>query len=107
MVADIQARHSQSETQLIPETQLSALSQLSRTLSVELSSLEDSLSESADEPRRSGRVKRPSRRAASQLSQDKAAALTPAGPKGKDKGMKVRKTKSMNTSQLLDEFNLE
>lgn len=106
-MANIQARHNQSKTQLVPETQLSALSQLSKTPSVELSSLEDSSSESADEPRQSGRAKQPSRTTASQLSQDKAAALTLAGPKGKGKGKKVRKTKSMNTSQLLDEFNLE
>jgi hypothetical protein len=40
MVADIKLRHSQreSQTQLVPETQLSALSQLSKTPSVELSS---------------------------------------------------------------------
>jgi hypothetical protein len=86
MVADIQACHSQSKTQLVPKTQLSVLSQLATTPSVKLSLLEDSSSESTNEPRRSGRVKRPSRTAASQLSQDKAAALaaalTPAGLKG-------------------------
>jgi hypothetical protein len=111
MVANIQACYSQSKTQLVPETQLLVLSQLSTTPSVELSLLEDSSSESTNEPRWSSRVKRPSRTAASQLSQDKvaalAAALTLAGSKGKGKGIKVRKTKSMNTSQLLDKFNLE
>jgi hypothetical protein len=42
---------------------------------------------------------------ASQASQDRAAALAAAmkSPKGK----KVRKTKLMNTPQLLDEFILE
>jgi hypothetical protein len=42
MVAETQLRHSQHETQLVLETQLSALSQLSKTPSVELSSDEDS-----------------------------------------------------------------
>jgi hypothetical protein len=114
MVAETQLRHSQRKTQLVPETQLSALSQLSKTPSVELSSSEDSDSDSSaksstdnddpnHEPRRSSRVKRPTREAASQASQDRAAALAKAG-KGKSK--RVRKAKLMNTSQLLDEFTL-
>jgi hypothetical protein len=109
MVAETQHRQSQRETQLVPdtqpETQLSSLSQLSKTPSVEIdmSSSEDSSKDSSDnpEPRRSGRIKRPTRDAA---SQDRAAALAAAkSPKGK----KVRKAKLMNTSQLLDEFALE
>jgi hypothetical protein len=95
----------------VPKTQLSALSQLSKTLSVELSSLKESSSLSDEgndgEPRRSGRVKRPSRKEASQLPQDQALALALASPKAKGKGMKVRKAKLMNTLQLLDEFSIE
>jgi hypothetical protein len=111
MVADIKLRHSQheSQTQLVPETQLS------KTPSAELSSSEESSSSSDEgndgEPRRSGRVKRPSRKEASQLSQDQALALALAlalaSPKAKGKGMKVRKAKTMSTSQLLDEFSIE
>jgi hypothetical protein len=116
MVAETQLRHSQRETQLVLETQLSALSQLSKTPSVELSSEDNSSSSSTEsladnqEPRRSGRVKRPTRDAASQASQDRAAAALAAASskvKGKGKGRKVRKAKLMNTSQLLDEFTLE
>jgi len=77
---------------------------------IEISS-EDSSSDSGSdinpEPRRSGRVKQPTRDAASQASQasqDKAAALAAAkSPNGK----KVRKAKLINTSQLLDEFTIE
>jgi hypothetical protein len=92
MVAKTQLRYSQRETQIVPKTQLSALSQLSKTPSVELSSSEDgdgdsnssrrsSTKSSTDndnpnhEPRRSGRVKRPTRNAASQASHDRVAAL--------------------------------
>jgi len=111
-VAETQQRYSQRGTQLVPETQLSALSQLSKTPSIELSPCEDSPGSSFTksstnndaEPRRSGRVKRPTRDAASQLSQDRAAAALAAAksPKGK----KVRKAKLMNTSQLIEEFSL-
>jgi hypothetical protein len=76
--------------------------QLSKTPSVELSSSEDSDSDSDSdrhsstksstdnddpnhEPHRSGRVKRPTRDAASQASQDRAAALAKAA-KGKGRG---------------------
>lgn len=62
MVADSQLRYSQRETQLALETHLSALSQLSKTPSVELSSEDNSSSTEnlaqSQEPRRSGRVKR-------------------------------------------------
>jgi hypothetical protein len=116
MVAGTQLRYSQRETQLVLETQLSALSQLSKTPSVELSFDEDSsgssstksLTENDDpnhEPRRSGRVMRLSRVKASQLSQEAAEARLKASKKGK--GKRVRKAKLMNTSQLLDEFTLE
>jgi hypothetical protein len=107
---------SQSTTQLVPETQLSALSQLSKTPSVELSFDEDnsrsSPTESStenkndhpnQEPRRSGRVKRPSRDKASQLSQEEAEARLKASKKGK--GRKMRK--SIPTSQLLEEFAID
>jgi hypothetical protein len=47
MVAETQLRHSQRETQLVPETQLSALSQLSKTPSVKLSSSEDTDTDSS------------------------------------------------------------
>jgi hypothetical protein len=121
MVAETQLCYSQRETQLVPKTQLSALSQLPKTPNVELSSSEDSDSSRRSstksstnndnpnqEPRRSGCAKRPTRDAASQASQDKAAALAAALAKaGKGKGKKVRKAKLMNTSQLLDEFNLD
>jgi hypothetical protein len=111
MVAETQLRHSQRETQL------SALSQLSKTPSVKLSSSEDSDSDSSTEsstdnddpnhePCRLGRAKRPTCDAASQASQDRAAALAKAG-KGKGKSKRVRKAKLMNTSQLLDEFTLD
>jgi hypothetical protein len=116
MVAETQLRYSQRETQLVPETQLSALSQLSKTPSVELSFDEDSSGSSSTEsstendepdhePRRSGRVKRPSRDKASQLSQEAAAARRKASRKAK--GQRVRKTKLMNTSQLIEEFSLD
>jgi hypothetical protein len=118
-LAKIQLRHSQRETQFVPETQLSALSQLSKTPSVELSSSKDSDSDSSrhsstksstdnDDPnhehRPSSHVKRPTRDAVSQASQDRAAALAKAA---KGKGKRVRKAKLMNTSQLLDEFTLD
>jgi hypothetical protein len=110
MVADSQLRYSQHETSLVPKTQLLAMTQLSKTPSIKISSNKD-ISDDDDssdinpEPRQSGRIKRPTRDAASQASQDMAAALAAAmkSPKGK----KVRKTKLMNTSQLLDEFILE
>jgi hypothetical protein len=120
MVAETQLYHSQRETQLVPETQLSALSQLSKTPSVELSFNEDdsgsgpgpSFTESSaesdspnHEPRRSGRVKRPSQEMASQLSQEAAAARRKASKEGK--GKRVRKAKLMNTSQLIEEFSLD
>jgi hypothetical protein len=110
MVADSQLRHRQPETTLVPKTQMSALSQLSKTLSVEMGISSDDSSSDNDsdinpEPQRSRRVKRLTRDAASQASQDRAAALvaTAKSPKGK----KVRKAKLMNTSQLLDEFTIE
>jgi hypothetical protein len=59
------------------------------------------------EPRRSRRVKQPTRDAASQASQDRALAAAAALAARKGKGKKVRKAKLMNTSQLLDEFTLE
>jgi hypothetical protein len=116
MVAETQLCNSQRETQLVLETQLSTLSQLSNTPSVELSFDEDSsassstnsLTENDDpnhEPRRSGRVKKPTRDKASQLSQEAAAARLKASKQSK--GKKVRKAKLMNTSQLLDEFTLD
>ena len=110
MVAETQLRHSQRETQLVLETQLSTLSQFSKTPSVELSlSLLSEDSSDNPEPRRSGRVKRPTRDAASQVSQDRAgaAAAALAAAARSPKGKKVRKAKLMNTSQLLDEFTLE
>jgi hypothetical protein len=122
MVAKTQLRHSQHKsqckTQLVPETQLSALSQLSKTPSVELSFDEDSSASSStksltdnndpkNEPRRSGRVKRLTCDAASQASQDRALAAAAIEACLKGKGKKVRKAKLMNTSQLLDEFTLE
>jgi hypothetical protein len=89
----------------VPETQLPALSQLSKTPSVDLSFDVDSSTSSSvgsstenddpnREPRRSGRVKRPSRDKASQLSQEAAAARLKAAKK--DKVMRVRKEKLMN-----------
>jgi hypothetical protein len=104
MITETQHRHSQGETQLVSETQLSTLNYLSKTPSIDLSSEDSFRSNSPEsitgnrEPRRSGRVKRPTRNAASQASQDRAAAVRSL------KGKKVRKTKLMNTSQLLDEF---
>lgn len=56
------------------------------------------------EPRRSSRVRRPTRDAASQMSQDaKLAMLKEKKNQAKRKG----KTKAMSTSQLIEEFNLE
>jgi hypothetical protein len=104
MIADSQLCYSQCETTLVPKTQMSAMTQLSKTLSI--SSLNDSSTdpETANsnlEPRRSGRVHKPTRAQASQLSQEAAAAAAKS-PKGK----KVRKAKLMNTSQLIEEFSL-
>jgi hypothetical protein len=82
------------------------LSQLSKTLSISLP--DDSSSESLTdsdvnaEPRCSGRVKKPTRDKASQLSQEAAAAKAKAKGKGKGKSRKIRK--SILTSQLLEEF---
>jgi len=98
----------------VPETQLLALSQLSKTPSVELSSHKDSpgssstesSTESGDpnqEPRRSGRVKRPTRDKASQMSQEAAEARLKASKKGE--GRKMRK--SIPTSKLLEEFAID
>lgn len=99
----------------MPETQLSALSQLSKTPSVELSFDEESSGSSSTEssteddpnhePRRSGRVKKPSRDKASQLSQEEAETRLKASKKGK--GKRVRKANLMNTSQLIEEFSLD
>jgi hypothetical protein len=104
MITDSQLRYSQRETTLVPETQMSAMTQLSKTPSI--SSLDDSSTDpetdnSNPEPRRSGRVRKPTRAQASQLSQEAAAAAAKS-PKGK----KVRKAKLMNTSQLIEEFSL-
>jgi hypothetical protein len=104
MITETQHRYSQGETQLVPETQLSTLNYLSKTPSIDLSSEDSFRSNSPEnitgnqESHRSGRVKRPTQNAASQASQDRAAAVR--SPKGK----KVKKTMLMNTSQLLDEF---
>jgi hypothetical protein len=58
-----------------------------------------------EEPRRSGRVRRPTRDAASQMSQDAKLAKT------KEKKMKQAKgdgkAKAKSTSQLIEDFNLE
>jgi hypothetical protein len=81
----------QLEKQLVPKTQLLALRRQSRTPSVELSLLEDSsIDDDTDGPHLSGRVKRPSRAVASQLSQDRAAAVL-AAVSSKAKGISVRK----------------
>jgi hypothetical protein len=66
--------------------------------------------EGADEwkdegPRRSRRVKRPSRDKASQLSQEAAAARHKASRKVT--GKRVRKAKLMSISQLIDESSLD
>jgi hypothetical protein len=114
MVAETQLRYSQresqSQTQLVPDTQLDTLlSQLSKTPSI--SSPDDSSSKSLTdsnvnaEPRRSGRVKRPTRDKASQLSQEAAAAKAKAKGEGKGKSRKMRK--SILTSQLLEEFAID
>jgi hypothetical protein len=104
MITKTQHHHSQGETQLVSKTQLSTLNYLSKTPSIDLSSEDSFRSNSPEsitgnqEPRWSGRVKWPTQNAASQVSQDRAAAVRSL------KGKKVRKTKLMNTSQLLDEF---
>jgi hypothetical protein len=74
------------------------------------SSKDSSLDDNSDinpEPRRSGCVKRLTCDAASQASQDRAAAALAAAAAKSPKGKKVRKAKLMNTSQLLDEFTIE
>jgi len=104
MIADSQLRYSQRET-LVPETQMSALTQLSKTPSISSpddSSTDPETDNSNPEPRRSGRVRKPTRAQASQLSQEAAAAAAAKSPKGK----KVRKARLMNTSQLIEEFSL-
>ena len=55
------------------------------------------------EPRRSGRVRRPTRDTASQMSQDAKLAQAKQKKHAKRKG----KAKAMSTSQLVEEFNLE
>jgi hypothetical protein len=75
MVAKTQLRHGQRKSQLVPaiqlEIQLSALSQLSKTPSVDLSSKDNSRTSTPEsladnqEPRRSRRIKRLTRDAAS------------------------------------------
>ena len=56
------------------------------------------------EPRRSGRVRRPTRDVASQMSQDaKPAKAKEMKKQAKRKG----KAKALSTSQLIEEFNLE
>jgi hypothetical protein len=111
-------RASQQDTQLVPETQLSALSQLSKMPSVGLSSRKDNSSSSSSstessndddsqtgEPRRSSQVTRPTRDKASQLSQEAALARAKAEQK-KGKGKQRKTRKSIPTSQLLEEFSI-
>ena len=100
MVADIQLRHSQSQH---TDTKLSSPPESCSESDIELSSLKES-SDDDDEPRRSGRVARPTRNKASQLSQEAKAQKKKRESKGK--GKTVRKSKLMNTSQLLEEFNV-
>ena len=95
----------------MPDTQPNTqLSELSKTLSI--SSPDKSLTDSSadtdnsnPEPRRSGRVRKPTRDKASQLSQEAAAAMAKAKDKRKRKGRKMRK--SIPTSQLLEEFGID
>jgi hypothetical protein len=91
--------------------QVSVLIQLSRIPGIELSSSsEDSSPDSlADnqEPCRSGHVKRLTCNTASQVLQDRAAVQAVLAAAKSPRGKKVRKTKLMNTLQLLDKFTLE
>ena len=73
---------------------------------------ESSSSNSDGEPRRSGRSRKPSRTAASQLSQDRVVAQRKAeakakreAAKGKEKGIKIRKDKLKEVSQLLNDLD--
>jgi len=111
MVADAQLRHIQreSQTQLVPDTQLDTqLSELSTTPSISSpddSSTDPDTDNSNPEPRRSGRVRKPTRDKASQLSQEAAAGKAKTKEKSKGKGRKTRK--SIPTSQLLVEFGID
>ena len=67
---------------------------------------EESSSSNSDGPQRSGRVRKVSRKVASQLSQSRALAQQKAeAAERKGKGRKVRKSKLKEVSQLLDEMN--
>jgi hypothetical protein len=119
MRADMQIRYSQHEsqnqTQLVPDTQLS---ELPKTPSIPLSD-DSSTGSSADsstdpetdnsnpEPRRSGRVRKPTRDKASQLSQEAAAAAAMAKAKEGKRKRSRKMRKSIPTSQLLKEFGID
>ena len=99
MVDELQLRFGQreSQTQLVPDTQPDTqLSELSKTPSI--SSLESLTDSSADmaannpnpQARRTGRVRKPTRDKASQLSQEETAVIAKAKDKKKGKGQKMR-----------------
>jgi hypothetical protein len=119
MVVKAQLQYSQreSQTQLVPDTQPGTQSetqpetQLSELFKTPSISSEDESSASTDpdtdnsnpEPHRSGRVRRPTRGKASQLSQEAAMAKA----KAKEKGERRKMRKSIPTSQLLEEFGID
>ena len=63
-------------------------------------------SESDNEPRRSGRVRRVTRALQSQLSQIEHGLIPAPGAKGKARALGVKKRQNTKVSQLEDEFKL-
>jgi hypothetical protein len=110
-------RESQGQTQLVVDTQPNTLL-AARSKTPSNSSPDDSSTDSSGsatdpetdnsnpEPRRSGRVRKPSRAVASQLSQEAAAVKAKTKEKGKGKSRRKMR-KSVPTSQLLEEFGIE
>jgi hypothetical protein len=86
-------------------TQLSKLSTTPSISSPDGSSTDPDTDNSNPEPRRPGRVRKPTRDKASQLSQEAAAAKAKTEEKSKGKGRKMRK--SIPTSQFLVEFGID
>jgi hypothetical protein len=113
MRTDMQIRYSQRESQ--NQTQLSELPKTPSIPSSDDSSTDSSADSSTDpetdnsnpEPRRSGRVRKPTRDKASQLSQEAAAAVAMAKAKEGKRKRSRKMRKSIPTSQLLEEFGID
>jgi hypothetical protein len=99
----------------MPDTQLSELPKTLSIPSSDDSSIDSSADSSTDpetdnsnlEPRRSGRIRKPTRGKASQLSQEAAAAAAMAKAKERKRKRSKKMRRSIPTSQLLEEFGID